>query len=163
MGTSTFWLSQAPKTVNLALKRKEKLFLYSIKFRQRHSSSGFPPWRPGFKPGFGEVGLLVDKVALGSVFSPANLHSTKFSIIIITQGRYNRPISGRRAEWTQLDSTPSLWKFLIKLHAIKMHGEVEGYLQEYITSAWPFYSGERAPGSQHFGCAQSQRGALCWE
>jgi hypothetical protein len=38
--------------------------------------------------------------------SPANLHSTKFSIIIITRGRYNSPISGRRAEWTQLDSTP---------------------------------------------------------
>jgi hypothetical protein len=36
--------------------------------------------------------------------SPANLHSTKFTIII-TRGRYNRPISGRRAEWTQLDST----------------------------------------------------------
>jgi hypothetical protein len=39
-------------------------------------------------------------------FRPANLHSTKFSIIIISRGRYNRPISGRRAEWTQLDSTP---------------------------------------------------------
>jgi hypothetical protein len=38
--------------------------------------------------------------------SPANRHSTKLSIIIITRGRYNRPVSGRRAEWTQLDSTP---------------------------------------------------------
>jgi hypothetical protein len=37
--------------------------------------------------------------------SPANLHSTKFSIII-TRGKYNRPFSGRRAEWTHLDSTP---------------------------------------------------------
>jgi hypothetical protein len=33
--------------------------------------------------------------------SPANLHSTKFSIIKITRGRYNTPFSGRRAEWTQ--------------------------------------------------------------
>jgi hypothetical protein len=36
--------------------------------------------------------------------SPAN-HSTDFSIIIITRGWHNRPISGRSAEWTQLDST----------------------------------------------------------
>jgi hypothetical protein len=33
--------------------------------------------------------------------SPANLYSTKFSIITITGGRYNRPFSDRRAEWTQ--------------------------------------------------------------
>jgi hypothetical protein len=40
--------------------------------------------------------------------SPANLHSTKFSIIIITRGRYNRPFNGCHAEWTQLDSTPTM-------------------------------------------------------
>jgi hypothetical protein len=40
--------------------------------------------------------------------SPANLHSTKFSIIIITRGRYNRPFSGRRAEWTQCGLQPPL-------------------------------------------------------
>jgi hypothetical protein len=40
--------------------------------------------------------------------SPANLHSTKFSIIIITRGRYNRPLNGRRAEWTQLGLHPPL-------------------------------------------------------
>jgi hypothetical protein len=39
--------------------------------------------------------------------SPAN-YSTNFSIIIITQGWHNRPISGRSAEWTQLDSTPTV-------------------------------------------------------
>jgi hypothetical protein len=38
--------------------------------------------------------------------SPANHHSANFSIIIITRGWHNRPISGRNAEWTQLDSTP---------------------------------------------------------
>jgi hypothetical protein len=52
-------------------------------------------------------------VALGQVISgyfsfPANLHSTKFSIIIIIQGMYKRPISAHRAEWTQLDSTPTM-------------------------------------------------------
>jgi hypothetical protein len=39
-------------------------------------------------------------------FPPANLNSTKFSTIIITRGRYNRPFSGRRAEWTQLGLHP---------------------------------------------------------
>jgi hypothetical protein len=56
------------------------------------------------------VGFVVDKAALEQVFSeyfgfPAN-HSTNFSIIIITRGWHNRPISGRSAEWTQLDFTP---------------------------------------------------------
>jgi hypothetical protein len=51
------------------------------------------------------MGFVVDKVALGEFspstsVSPANLHSTKFSIMIITQGRYNGRISGSRAEWT---------------------------------------------------------------
>jgi hypothetical protein len=57
------------------------------------------------------VGFVVDKEALGQVSSeyidsPANHHSTNFSIIIINQGWHNRPIGGRSAEWTQLDSTP---------------------------------------------------------
>jgi hypothetical protein len=30
---------------------------------------GFPPRRPGFEPGSGHVGFVVDKVALGQVFS----------------------------------------------------------------------------------------------
>jgi hypothetical protein len=41
----------------------------------------------------------------GTWVSPAK-HSTNFSIIISTRGWHNRPISGRSAEWTQLDSTP---------------------------------------------------------
>jgi hypothetical protein len=49
------------------------------------------------------VGFVVDKAALGQVFSqylvsPAN-HSTDFSIIIITRGWHNRPLSGRSVEW----------------------------------------------------------------
>jgi hypothetical protein len=31
--------------------------------------AGFPPRRPGFKPGSSHVGFVVDKVALGQVFS----------------------------------------------------------------------------------------------
>jgi hypothetical protein len=54
-----------------------------------------------------QVGFVVDNWRWGRFSSstsvcPANLHSTNFSIIIITRGRYNRPFSGRRAEWTQL-------------------------------------------------------------
>jgi hypothetical protein len=57
------------------------------------------------------VGFVVDEAALGQVFSeyfgfPANNHSTNFPIIIINRGWHNRPIGGRSAEWTQLDSTP---------------------------------------------------------
>jgi hypothetical protein len=54
----------------------------------------------------------VDQVALGQEFSPstsvslATHHSTNFSIIIITRGWHNRPIGGRSAKWTKLDSTP---------------------------------------------------------
>jgi hypothetical protein len=57
------------------------------------------------------VGFVVDKVALGQVFpstsvSPANHHSTNFSMLIITRGWHNRPFGGRSAGWTQMDSTP---------------------------------------------------------
>jgi hypothetical protein len=38
------------------------------KFRLR-LVAGFPPWRPGFDPGSGQVGFVVDKVALGRDFS----------------------------------------------------------------------------------------------
>jgi hypothetical protein len=40
--------------------------------------------------------------------SPANHHSSNFYNIIITRGWHNRPICGRSAEWTQLDSTPTI-------------------------------------------------------
>jgi hypothetical protein len=61
--------------------------------------------RPGFAYGQ-HVGFVVDKAALGQFFpstsvSPAN-HSTDFSIIIITRGWHNRPLSGRSVEWTLL-------------------------------------------------------------
>jgi hypothetical protein len=47
------------------------------------------------------------RFSLSTSVSPANHHSTSFSIIIITitRGCHNRPIGGRSAEWTQLDST----------------------------------------------------------
>jgi hypothetical protein len=57
------------------------------------------------------MGFVVDKAALGQVFSeyfglPCQSFR-QFSIIIVTRGWRNSPISGRSAEWTQLDSTSS--------------------------------------------------------
>jgi hypothetical protein len=64
---------------------------------------------------------------------PTNHHSTKFSVLIINRGRYNRPIGGRRAVWTQLDSTPHysnlvlnsallFWKLLVFQSLLGMLG-----------------------------------------
>jgi hypothetical protein len=36
---------------------------------QAVSLAGFPPRRPGFEPGSGHVEFVVDKVAMGQVFS----------------------------------------------------------------------------------------------
>jgi hypothetical protein len=60
-----------------------------------------------FRVKSGHVGFVVYKVVLGrfppiTYVSSANHHSTKFFILIITRGMYNRPVGGRRAEWTQL-------------------------------------------------------------
>jgi hypothetical protein len=62
----------------------------AVRVQSRVLSSGIcggPQWRRGrFSP--------------STLVSPA-IHSTKFSILTITRGRYNRPVNGRRAEWTQ--------------------------------------------------------------
>jgi hypothetical protein len=42
--------------------------------------------------------------------SLADHHSTNSSIITITGGWHNRPIVGRSAEWTKLDSTLPLFQ-----------------------------------------------------
>jgi hypothetical protein len=65
--------------------------------------AGFPPRRPEFAYGQ-HMGFVVDKAALGQVFSecfgfPCQ-HSTDFSIIIISRGWHNRPLSGCSVEWT---------------------------------------------------------------
>jgi hypothetical protein len=46
-------------------------------------------WLPGFDPGSGQVGFVLNKVALGKVssstsVSPANLHSNNCSTITLT-------------------------------------------------------------------------------
>jgi hypothetical protein len=47
-----------------------------------------------------------EKVAVGQVFSEYFGFLCQTSFIIITQGWHNRPIGGRSAGWTQLDSIP---------------------------------------------------------
>jgi hypothetical protein len=75
-------------------------------------SSGFPPRRPGYKPRSVHVGFVVDKMALGQVFSehfplpiliPPTVPHSSSSIL---EGWYNRPVSGRRTKWTQSHRTP---------------------------------------------------------
>jgi hypothetical protein len=71
--------------------------------------TAFPPRRPGFDPRSGHMRLMVNKVALGQVFSPNT--SVSLPILIpstaphsstLIRGWYNWPISGRRTKWTQL-------------------------------------------------------------
>jgi hypothetical protein len=68
----------------------------------------FLPQQPGFEPRSGHVGFVVDTVALGKFFRVLRfpLRIVIPGSLSIIRGGYNRPISGRRAEWTQLDSTP---------------------------------------------------------
>jgi hypothetical protein len=65
--------------------------------------AGFPPRRPWFAWGLWWAKLIWGRFSPSTSVSPAN-YSTNFSIVIITQGWHCRPISGRNAEWTQLDS-----------------------------------------------------------
>jgi hypothetical protein len=43
--------------------------LYVAVPQLRRSVAGFPQWRPGFEPRSGHVGFMIDKIALGQVFS----------------------------------------------------------------------------------------------
>jgi hypothetical protein len=71
--------------------------------------AGFPPRRFGFEPRSGHVGFVVDRVALGQVFSKYFGFPCQFSFPTtdphssssIIQDWYNRTISGRR---TKMDS-----------------------------------------------------------
>jgi hypothetical protein len=79
----------------------------------RRLVAGFPSWRPGFYLRSSHVGFVVDKVALGQVFSeyfcfPCQmsfhrlLHTHRLSSGTGTTGEN----SGRRTKWTLSHSTP---------------------------------------------------------
>jgi hypothetical protein len=88
--------------------------------------AGFPPRRPGFDPGSGQVGFVVDKVALGQVFSEYFGFPCKSSF---QQLLHNHPhlssgagtIGQKRPQYKGLSPTPpaikkkhytSIWKVL---------------------------------------------------
>jgi hypothetical protein len=87
------------------------IFLFSI-FRPAslsasNQSSGLSSRRPGFAPGSVHVVSVVDKVALGQVFSelfgfPCHCYSTVAVHAHITWGMNSRPVSGRISETSSL-------------------------------------------------------------
>jgi hypothetical protein len=69
--------------------------------------------------------------------SPAYLYSTKSSIIVITRGRYNRPIRGRPAEWAQFGLQPPtmrIRKIIARAVARPKANEVTGIWGKLIFS-----------------------------
>jgi hypothetical protein len=82
----------------------------------------------GSIPGLAKWDLWWTKWRRGR-FSPSTsvssaIHSTKFSILTITRGRYNRPVSDRRAEWTQFGLHPPLSNanlLIVSLSTIPIH------------------------------------------
>jgi hypothetical protein len=77
-------------------------------------SHRLPIVAPRFELRSGNVGFVLDKVTLGQVFSEYFGFPCQSSFHEILhhnhRGWHNRPIGGRRAEWTQLDSAPHYWK-----------------------------------------------------
>jgi hypothetical protein len=69
------------------------------------------------------------------LISSANHHSTNLPIIIITQGGHNRPIGGRSAEWTPLDSTPHYINFFKKCTVDLLINVEVGFIRTHITFA----------------------------
>jgi hypothetical protein len=71
-----------------------------------------PTRRPGFEPSSGHAGFVVDKVELGQVLSEYFSFPCQFSFHrllhthhILSGAGTNRPVSGRRAKWTQSHPT----------------------------------------------------------
>jgi hypothetical protein len=77
--------------------------------------------------------------------SPAS-YATNFSIVIITRGWHNRPISGRSAEWTQLDSTPHYTDLKFKTYVIyhRMLGWPVNWRECGRLRSWPLSMSEFA-------------------
>jgi hypothetical protein len=76
-------------------------------------SRGFSPLSARVRPLSGHVGIVVDKVALGQVFSEYFCFPCQFSFHRLLHIyhhlhalRYNRLISGRRTKWAQSDPPP---------------------------------------------------------
>jgi hypothetical protein len=110
---------------NSTMKYKVGLGLYTFSDKEGSEVTSdvsvccteMPRWNgPGSIPGLVKWNLWWTKWRRGR-FSPSTsvspaIHSTKFSILTITRGRYSRPVSGRRAGWTQFGLHPPLCSVL---------------------------------------------------
>jgi hypothetical protein len=71
--------------------------------------ASFPPRRSRFEPRLGNVGFMVDKVALGQVFYQYFSFLCQFSLRqlfhTIVWHWYDRTVSGRHTKWTQSHPT----------------------------------------------------------
>jgi hypothetical protein len=107
------------------------LLLYEMAVPQvRRLVAGFPPLRPGFESRSGNVGFVVDKVALGQVSSEYSGFSCQFSFhrLLHIQNHlssgYNRPISGRRSKWTHPYLHPKKLKTKLLYEIVQAVGHV---------------------------------------
>jgi hypothetical protein len=103
----------------------------------------------------------------------ANLHSTKFSIIIITRGRYKRPFSGRRAEWTQLGLHPppplsELKNYRLRCDAVQSGRNVSVFPRNVLpSSSWTKSKRSKESGRSTFSETstdfhQTTHSPRCW-
>jgi hypothetical protein len=56
-------------TKTLKLIKKDLMYIYNMRLWLRRLVAGFPMWWPRLEPRSGYVGFMVDRVALGQVFS----------------------------------------------------------------------------------------------
>jgi hypothetical protein len=99
------------------------------------------------------MGFVVDKVAPGQVFSaylgfPCQLSFYQIPILITTRGRYKRQISGRSADWTQLDSAPPLLEFPVSLSPLSLPPHL-GLMIKFLATRLHLYN-EKIPETIHF-------------
>jgi hypothetical protein len=123
---ASFQILRTSSIINHPATRRHAVYLLTapfnnrkITFKCRAVTQAVSRWLPTAAARVLMWGLWWTKWHWGT-FSPrtsvslAN-HSTNFSIIRIARGWHNRPIGGRSAEWTQLDSIPHYTNLIFKI------------------------------------------------
>jgi hypothetical protein len=90
----------------------QPIFTYDLLGTRKVTSGpwhSFPSRRPGFDPTSDHVRFVVDKVALGQVFSEYFGFSwqSSFPYKFIIRGWCNRAVRGRHTKWNQSHPTPT--------------------------------------------------------
>lgn len=141
------------------INTRYRMLNYSSKTKRnglvRRLVTGLPPRRPGFDPRSGNVWFLVDKVAMGQIFSEYLALSCQLSChpvfhAYLSSGLWQcGPTSGWRTKWTQSHPPPSPntnWK------KPKYGGEfVAHFLRPARTQV---SSARRCLGSLHWKCVE---------